>query len=200
MYTRLLIVTFTLIGLCAVLTFLPIHGEDEVYDNVLRLHVLANSDSDEDQALKLRVRDELLGVTEDIFADCKTREDAERLVRENMSLIQSTAQNAVSAAGYSYPVSITLGEEEYPTRNYENACFPAGEYMSLRVMIGEAEGQNWWCVLFPPMCVGAASQSDAYAEVGLTGEQYNIITETDKPTYKVRFKLLEAIDQAVNNS
>lgn len=200
MYKRLLIVTFTLIGLCTILTLLPIHGEDEIYDNVLRLHVLANSDSDEDQALKIRVRDELLEATEDIFADCKTREDAERLVRENMSLIRNTAQNAVSSAGYSYPVSIAFDEEEYPTRNYENACFPAGEYMSLRVMIGEAEGQNWWCVLFPPMCVGAASQSDTYAEVGLTGGQYNIITETDKPTYKVRFKLLEAIDQAVNNS
>ncbi len=200
MYKRLLIVTFTLIGLCTILTLLPIHGEDEIYDNVLRLHVLANSDSEEDQELKLRVRDELLGVTENIFADCKTREDAERLVRENMSLIQSTAEGAISAAGYSYPVSISLSEEEYPTRNYESACFPAGEYMSLRVMIGEAEGQNWWCVLFPPMCVGAASESDAYAQVGLTGEQYGIITETDNPKYKIRFKLLETIDRAVNNS
>ncbi|MBP3370792.1 MAG: stage II sporulation protein R [Clostridia bacterium] len=200
MYKRLLIVTFTLIGLCTLLTLMPIHGESAVYDNVLRLHVLANSDSEEDQQLKLCVRDGILEVTENIFSDCKSREEAERLVTENMSLIQSKAQSIVRDAGYSYPVSIALGKEEYPTKNYESACFPAGEYMSLRVMIGEAEGQNWWCVLFPPMCVGAASQSNSYVEVGLTGEQYNIITETDKPKYKIRFKLLEAIDGAVNNS
>ncbi len=198
MYKRLLIVTFTIICLCAVLTLLPIHGETGVYKNVLRLHVLANSDSEEDQELKLYVRDEILNVTGELFVDCQSRAEAEQMVIENMVLIQSTAEKAISEKGYDYPVSILLGEEEYPTKNYESACFPSGEYLSLRVMIGDADGENWWCVLFPPMCLGAASSSEAFAEVGFTGEQYNIITETDEPKYKIRFKLLESIEKAVN--
>ena len=86
--------------------------------------------------------------------------------------------------------------EEYPERSYDSVCFPSGEYLSLRVCIGEAEGQNWWCCLFPPLCLGASSVSskqaeDSFISVGLTPSQYKIITETDKPVYKIRFKLLE---------
>ena len=198
MYKRILIVTFAIIGLCAILTILPIHSEGQIYDNVLRLHVLANSDSEDDQALKLKVRDAILADTAHLFADCKTRDEASAAVSENLPLLQMSAERAISAAGYSYPVRIELGEEEYPTRNYESACFPAGEYLSLRVLIGEGEGQNWWCVLFPPLCVSAASESDGSVEVGLYGDQYAIVTETEDIKYKIRFKLLEAIEKAVN--
>jgi stage II sporulation protein R len=198
MYKRLLIVTFAIIALCAILTILPIHGESEIYDNVLRLHVIANSDSTEDQELKLLVRDEILRVSEDIFSNCKSRDQAQIKALENLDMIEQAAIRVIRENGYDYGVSIALSTEEYPTKNYESCCFPAGEYLSLRVMIGESEGQNWWCVLFPPMCVGAASSSEAYAEVGLTGEQYNIITQTDNPKYKVRFKLLESIEKAID--
>ena len=197
MYKRLLIVTFAIIALCAILTVLPIHGESEIYDSVLRLHVIANSDSAEDQELKLLVRDEILRLSQDIFSDCKTRDQAQRKAVENLELIEQAAMRVIRENGYGYDVNIALSTEEYPTKNYESCCFPAGEYLSLRVMIGEAKGQNWWCVLFPPMCVGAASSADAYAEVGLTGEQYNIITQTDDPKYKIRFKLLESIEKAI---
>ena len=197
MYKRLLIATITVLGLSIILSMLPIHGETEIYENVLRLHVLANSDGEEDQALKLAVRDEVLKETQELFADCKTREEAQEILTQNLGVIQRTAQDAVRSAGYSYSVTVELGEEEYPTRNYESCCFPAGEYISLRIKIGEAQGQNWWCVLFPPMCVGAATNDNAFAEVGLTGDQYNIITQTEKPKYKVRFKLLEAFEQTV---
>jgi stage II sporulation protein R len=112
--------------------------------------------------------------------------------------LQESAEWAVAEAGYSYPIRIELGKEEYPTKNYESACFPAGEYLSLRVLIGEGEGQNWWCVLFPPLCVSAASESDGSVEVGLYGDQYAIVTETEDIKYKIRFKLLEAIEKAVN--
>lgn len=198
MYKRLLIVTFAIIFLCVILTVLPIHGESEIYDSVLRLHVIANSDSEADQSLKLAVRDEILEVTSDLFLDCKSREEARSKAIENLTLLESAARKAILDRGYDYPVSISIGNEEYPTKNYESCCFPAGEYLSLRVMIGEAAGQNWWCVLFPPMCVGAASDSEAFAEVGLTGEQYNIITQTDDPKYKIRFKLLESIENAID--
>ena len=197
MYKRLLIVTFTIIGLCMVLSLLPIHGESEIYDNVLRLHVIANSDSDEDQELKLRVRDGILASTEHIFKNCKNREEAKSAVINNLEFIRASAQRTVDEAGYNYSVSVELGEEEYPTKNYESFCFPSGEYLSLRVKLGEAEGENWWCVLFPPMCLGAASQADAYVQSGLTNQQYQIITETKSPKYNVRFKLLEAIEKAI---
>ncbi|MBQ7376103.1 MAG: stage II sporulation protein R [Clostridia bacterium] len=198
MYKRILIVTFAIIGLCAILTILPIHSEGQIYDSVLRLHVLANSDSEEDQALKLSVRDAILADTAHLFADCKSRDEASAVVSENLPLLQMSAERAISEAGYSYPVRIELGEEEYPTKNYESACFPAGEYLSLRVLIGEGVGQNWWCVLFPPLCVSAASESDGSVEVGLYGDQYAIVTETKDIKYKIRFKLLEAIEKAVN--
>ena len=198
MYKRILIVTFAIIGLCTILTILPIHSEGQIYDSVLRLHVLANSDSEGDQALKLSVRDAILADTAHLFADCKSRDEASAVVRENLPLLQMSAERAIGEAGYSYPVRIELGEEEYPTKNYESACFPAGEYLSLRVLIGEGVGQNWWCVLFPPLCVSAASESDGSVEVGLYGDQYAIVTETEDIKYKIRFKLLEAIEKAVN--
>ena len=196
MYKRLLIVTFAIIGLCALLTILPIHSEEQIYDSVLRLHVLANSDSEDDQALKLKVRDAMLADTAHLFAYCKTRDEASAAVSENLPLLQKSAERAVAEAGYSYPVRIELGKEKYPTKNYESACFPSGEYLSLRVLIGEGEGQNWWCVLFPPLCVSAASESDGSVEVGLYGDQYAIVTETEDIKYKIRFKLLEAIEKA----
>ena len=196
MYKRLLTVTIVILGLAIIFSILPIHGESEIYESVLRLHVIANSDSEEDQALKLTIRDEVLKSTQELFADCKTRDEAQEILTQNLVLIQAVAEQTVEEHGYSYPVSVELGEEEYPTKNYESCCFPSGEYLSLQIKIGDADGQNWWCVLFPPMCVGAASKGNAFAEVGLTGDQYNIITQTENPKYKVRFKLLEAFENA----
>jgi stage II sporulation protein R len=199
MYKRILIATFTIICLYVLLGFLPIHSEAAIYDNVLRLHVLANSDSSEDQALKLEVRDRILEETATLFKDCKTKDEAREAVESNLDKIREIAEQTVREAGYEYGVSVSLGEEEYPTKNYEECCFPAGEYLSLRVMIGEAEGENWWCVLFPPLCIDAAGESrEVFAEVGLTDEQYSFITETDNPKYKVRFKLLEVIEGAMH--
>ncbi len=200
MYKRLLIFTFFLIGLTAVLGFLPIHGESEVYQNVVRLHVLANSDSEEDQDLKLRVRDAILEKTQLMLKGCTSKSQAQQIIEYNLPEIEATAKSTVNLAGYDYSVSVQLGNEEYPTKNYESCCFPSGEYLSLRVLIGSAEGQNWWCVLFPPMCLSAATDSsEAFAQVGLTGEQYNVITQTQNPKYKVRFKLLEAFESALKN-
>ena len=186
-----LCVIFLLIGL------LPVHGESGIYENALRLHVLANSDSAEDQALKLAVRDAVLELGAPLLSDCSTREEAEAVIRENIPLLEAAAKSVIAANGRSDAVSVTLGEEVYPTRSYDAFCFPAGRYLSLRVMIGEAEGQNWWCVLFPPMCLGAASEtSDADLPVGFTGEQYRVITESDRSTYQIRFRLLEVIEDA----
>lgn len=177
---------------------MPIHGEAAVYDSVLRLHVLANSDSEEDQALKLKVRDSILTASAPIMEGCETREDAIAAVNAAIPTLTAAANETIKNEGFDYPVSIELCEEDYPTKNYESFCFPSGSYLSLRVLIGEAEGQNWWCVLFPPLCLSAATEQneaeDAFIAVGLTDDQYKIITETDSPTYQVRFKILETIE------
>ena len=183
--------------LIAAFMILPIHGEAELYDNVIRLHVLANSDSEEDQALKLTVRDAVVKKTRALMKNADSREQAEEILQENLPAIEQTARNALRAVGAENTVSVALGQESYPTREYERLAFPAGEYLSLRVMIGEAEGQNWWCVLFPPLCLSAASvQSEQETELvclsaGLTSEQYRMIADTDQTKYKLRFKILE---------
>lgn len=198
---RKIFTILTLSVLCAlVLGLFPVSGEEKVYDSVVRLHVLANSDSEADQELKLKVRDRIIEVTKELFSRAQTKEDAERIARSALSFIEREAETVVEENGFTYPVSVELGQEEYPERDYEGLKFPAGEYLSLRVMIGDAEGQNWWCVLFPPICLRAASRKGddtekAFVEAGLTGEQYRIITESDEGRYKVKFKILEILKE-----
>lgn len=180
------------------LSFLPVHGEGAVYDTVVRLHVLANSDTEEDQALKLKVRDAILDVTAPLVENCTNQADAIEVLNAHLADLEAAASAVVEAEGYDYPVTVLLGEEDYPTRTYEACAFPAGTYVSLRICIGDAEGQNWWCCLFPPLCLSAATakedNEDAFIQVGLTKDQYGIITETGKTKYKVRFKILEVLE------
>ena len=108
------------------------------------------------------------------------------------------AEARLRERGAENAVEVTLGKEEYPERSYDGICFPSGEYLSLQVKIGEAEGKNWWCCLFPALCLGNAAVSDeeaegAFIEVGLTPPQYKIITETERPVYRIRFKILEIL-------
>lgn len=180
--------------------YLPVHGETAIYDSVIRLHVLANSDSEEDQARKLLVRDAILADSADALSAADNRDDTIATVEALIPHLTEVAENALRAAGCDDPVRITFTREHYPTRNYEAFCFPSGEYLSLRVLIGDAAGQNWWCVLFPPLCLGAATVSKSDAEeqfiaVGLSREQYGVITETEDKKYKLRFKFLETFEE-----
>ena len=190
-------IVILLIAMMAV-SFLPVHGEREIYDTVVRLHVLANSDTEADQALKLTVRDTVLTTASPYLEGCTTQAEAIDALTAHLSDLETAAAATITAEGYDYPVTVLLGEEDYPTRTYESCAFPAGTYVSLRVLIGEAEGQNWWCCLFPPLCLSAATakadNEDAFIQVGLTKDQYGIITETGKTKYKVRFKLLEVLE------
>ena len=183
----------------AAFAILPIHGESRVYDSVIRLHVIANSDNEGDQALKLSVRDAVLDTTSELLRDAKTRDEAEEILRNNLERIERVAKETVQKNGYRNAVSVSFGMEDYPTREYEELAFPAGEYLSLRVMIGEAEGQNWWCVLFPPLCLSAATDKkeaeECFLAAGLTEEQYRIITDSDNTKYKLRFKILEVVEE-----
>ena len=183
-----------------VICVIPIYGEDGVYDSVLRLHVLANSDGEEDQRLKLLVRDAILELCAPMLGECRSREQAQTVVTGLLGDIEKVAVETLRAAGCDRAVTVELGEEGYPERQYESLSFPAGRYLSLRVSIGDAKGQNWWCVLFPPICMSAATATveeaeDAFIAVGFTPEQYRIITETDEVTYRLKFKFLEVIEE-----
>ena len=197
---RFYVAIVVLLILMMALSFLPVHGERAIYDTVVRLHVLANSDSEEDQALKLKVRDGVLAAAAPYLEGCATQAEAVEALTAHMDELEAAAANVIAAEGYSYSVTVLLGEEDYPTRAYESCAFPAGTYVSLRVLIGSGEGQNWWCCLFPPLCLSAATakseadNEEAFIRVGLTKDQYGIITETGKTKYKVRFKLLEVLE------
>lgn len=180
-----------------VVAALPTEGEEGIYDSVIRLHVIAATDSREDQDLKLSVRDEILMTYSAALSDAESIEAAEGDVIGLCGDIQKTAEDVVRAAGYSYTVKVDYGEEEYPTREYGEYTFPAGHYRSLRVTIGEGEGQNWWCVLFPPLCLDIATDtapSDDALAVGLSPGEQAIITGGENGGYRVKLKTLELLE------
>ncbi len=195
---QILTILLALSLLTGILAILPIHSESNIYDKVLRLHVIANSDSDEDQALKLLVRDAILNKGKELLGNTSNKESAEQILSQNLEALRITAEQTVRENGYSYPVSISLGKEEYPTKNYESCAFPSGEYTSLQIFIGDASGKNWWCVLFPPLCLSAATNKESFTSVGITDSQYQIITDTKNPKYKIRFKILESFSEVLN--
>ncbi len=168
------------------LAALPVRGEEEIYSDVIRLHIIAASDTEEDQALKLAVRDAVLGVYGSALTSYPDRDSAAEAARELLPGIRSLAEQTLREAGCDKPVSVTLTEEEYPTRDYETFSLPAGRYLSLRVLIGEAEGHNWWCVLYPPLCLDTATKGEL-----LSDAEWGLLTENGGGHYQVRFKLLE---------
>ncbi len=178
--------------LFTLMSVLPVNGETEIYSDMIRLHVLANSDSEEDQALKLKVRDAVLLEAEKIKAG--NSNEAYIKTEESLELLETAAEAKIKDEGYDYTVSVVLGEEKYPEREYDGFVLPEGTYTSLRVLIGEAEGKNWWCVLYPPLCTAAASKrEEVFIAAGFTDEQYKAITESNKKTYKIKFKIAEII-------
>ena len=126
--------------------------QSEISNSVLRLHVLANSDSDEDQNLKYIVRDNLLSYMNSLCSNVSSKQEAINIANEHLSDFKNLAKQTIVENGYSYDVDVQLGNFEFPTKTYGDISLPAGYYDALRVTIGEAKGQNWWCVMFPPLC------------------------------------------------
>ena len=162
--------------------------QDALADKVVRLHVLANSDSPEDQALKLQVRDAVLEWAAEVLKQSANREGAEALLRQELPNLERLAEQEIRANGYTYAVTAELAAAEFPTREYEGFSLPAGEYLALRILIGEAAGQNWWCVVFPPLCTAASAETAAMA-AGFSEEEVKLITEEDG--YVLKFKAVE---------
>ena len=163
----------------------------ELSDRVIRLHVIANSDSGEDQALKLAVRDRVLEQAERLYPAKADLDTARTALEDGMSQLAAAGQKEVEAQGYDYPVTASITQCWFPTKEYDGFALPAGEYTALRVVIGEGKGQNWWCVVFPPLCTAAASDVPAVAlDAGLTDREVALITEADEG-YVLKFKSVE---------
>ena len=180
--------------IASIIYILPINGERELYDKVIRLHVIAASDSEEDQSLKLTVRDAILDSVTEYTKDCTDKEQAENIILSHVEDIKEKAELTLRESGSSLSVSVVLGQESYPTREYDSVRLPAGEYTSLRVMLGDAEGQNWWCVLFPPLCTSYASPKEELISAGFTPNEIKIITDSDSPKYVLKFRILEFLE------
>ncbi len=160
-----------------------------IREKVLRLHVIANSDSVSDQSLKYAVRDELLKDGESIFSGSETADEAQVRISQNILFLKETAEEVIAKEGYDYTVNIDIGRTYFPTREYGKVTLPAGYYNAVRVIIGEGKGKNWWCVMFPPMCLPAARKDSPELEDILTDEEISLVTEEGK--YELRFWFVE---------
>ena len=159
-------------------------------ENIVRLHVIANSDEAADQAQKLRVRDGVLACVSGLTADCETADDARKCIAAHLPEIAEAAQRVLAGSGYD--VTVSLGPETYGTRDYASFSLPAGTYPSLRVQIGEAAGKNWWCVVFPTLCTAATSdEAELQAAAGGFDEDEAAWITEEQPEYRLRFKTLE---------
>lgn len=186
-----------LLGLCAAMLWgaWSMQRQDALAQKMIRLHVIANSDSEADQALKLEVRDKVLDFTTTVLQRSADMEDAQVRLREELTRIETIARREIAAQGYDYPVTAQLASAEFPLKEYDGFSLPAGEYMALRLVIGEGEGRNWWCVVYPPLCTAAATDMPQTAiHAGLTDDDVSLITEEDTG-YVLKFRSVELWEQ-----
>lgn len=187
--------TSLLIALCAALCWgLWEQGRQrELSEQVIRLHVVAESDSDRDQATKLKVRDEVIRILEPVLKNEDSSSGAAEKIEELLPEIESAARAVAISSGSACGVTASLSKEGFPTRSYEGFALPAGQYLSLRVVLGEGQGRNWWCVVFPPLCAASAQEADEAFEMLSDGSAAMIVTENGG--YRVGFRILELFER-----
>ena len=192
----IVLVLFSIFVFVSALSYVNAVSED-IAESVFRLHVIANSDSQEDQNLKYKVRDKILEYMNEISIDCSSKDEVIALAKENQENFQDIAKKVIKENGYDYDVNVSIGNYEFPTKNYGDISLPAGNYDALRIEIGDAVGQNWWCVMFPPLCfVDVTSgvvpdESKETIKENLNDEEYNLISDTESPSIKFKFSLIE---------
>lgn len=183
-----------MVGLAvALLAGASLEGEhSQLAQRVIRLHVIANSDSAADQQLKLQVRDRVLDCAAALYEPEDDVQAAAQRLRGSLDLLEQVGEQTVREQGYAYPVQVTLGKHTFPTKRYTDFSLPAGEYTALRVVIGRGEGENWWCVAFPPLCLGSVTETvEQAAQAGhFTDGQVSLITG-ESQGYVFKFKAME---------
>ena len=180
---------------------------DDYKEKLIRFHVLANSDSDEDQALKLKVRDEVISYLQPKLENSKTIQQSEKIILSEESNLMDICKETIKENGYDYDVSINLGYSKFPTKQYSSVVLPAGEYKSLKIIIGEGQGRNWWCVMFPPLCFVDEQnnvidkETDKKLKEVLTDEEYKLIVEKDNKKIndlQIKFKIVEIVQKILD--
>ena len=194
-WNELEIALLVLLAVCLLTGAMSLRNQDVLQQKMIRLHVVANSDSDRDQTLKLQVRDKVLAFTEQTMRASDSREEANNALREALPQIKSMAEDILRENDCSDSVEARLELAEFPLKAYDGFRLPAGEYMALRVLIGEAAGQNWWCVVYPPLCMAAASDvRETGIACGMEQEELSLMQEENE-AYQVKFRFMELWEQ-----
>lgn len=210
---RLSILILSLITIISIMT-ISISGEvkkisaasEDYKDKLIRFHVIANSDSEEDQNLKLKVRDAIINYLQPKLLESESIEESELIIKKEYDELEKISKNIILENGYDYDVKVGIDYSKFPTKQYSNVVPPAGEYKALRIIIGEGKGKNWWCVMFPPLCfvdeqkgIIDKDTDDKLREV-LTEEEYELISQkTSKQVDRVqiKFKIVEIIQDII---
>lgn len=212
---RLIILVLSLIAVISLMT-ITISGEvnninslsENYKDKLIRFHVIANSDSDEDQELKLKVRDAVIEYLQPKLLKSKSISQSEEIIKNEYDKIERISENIIKENGYTYDIKVGIEYSNFPTKQYSSVVLPAGEYKALKIVIGEGTGKNWWCVMFPPLCFideenGVIDKdTDEKLKEVLTEEEYNLITHKTKEEVsrvEVKFKIAEIIDSILKN-
>lgn len=178
-------------GACSVGAFA--YNCSRVRSDVLRMHVIANSDCSADQQLKLMVRDAVLERGAQLFDGTVTADEARRKIEPHKAELEAAAREVIERAGYDYPVSVNVVNEYFATRCYGSLTMPAGRYTAVKVVIGEGEGHNWWCVMFPPLCLPAAQDRGGNLDAFFDDGELKVVESSGR--YEPRFKIVEIIEK-----
>ncbi|MGL4570284.1 MAG: stage II sporulation protein R [Clostridium sp.] len=203
-YVIIIVLTSILLGGC---TSNPEEGNKEVTydyesvkDELIRFHVIANSDDKNDQDLKLKVRDEVIKYLEPLLKNSKSIDESRKIIKENNNKVISIAKKVVKDNGYSYTVQTELSRENFPEKIYGNIVLPQGEYEAYRILIGDASGQNWWCVMFPPLCFvdvtkGAVAYNETESRMDEIATEKQSDDEVEEEEYVLKFKIFDVIKE-----
>lgn len=208
---RVIILILSLIGIISVMT-ITISGEvkkvdsisDDYKNKLIRFHVIANSDTDEDQELKLKVRDAVIAYLQPKLIESTSIAQSEEIIKNEYDELGKISKNIICENGYNYDVKVGIKNSTFPTKQYSSVILPAGEYKALKIVIGKGQGKNWWCVMFPPLCfVDEANgvidkATDKKLKEVLTEDEYKLITQKtqkDMNKMKVKFKVVEILDK-----
>lgn len=184
--------------LCFVISIVSFNNKSEsIRNEVFRMHIIADSDSKEDQLLKLKVRDEVLKFADEYLKNSENKDQAEQIIRNNKNEIVTRALKVINENGYNYSVEVKIGKCFFPTKTYNNSVtLPAGEYDAVNIIIGEGKGHNWWCVMFPPMCLPCADAENEIKDY-LDSDEQKLVKS--KPNLEPRFKIVEIIEKFKEN-
>lgn len=194
--TMLYIIAISLIlTISSIITYAK-SAKSEISENILRLHIIANSNSEYDQALKIKVRDEIVKQASSLFSNSLSIEETKEIAKSNLDLFEEIALNTLKSENCSDTVHAEIGNFSFPTKSYGSVVLPSGSYDAVRIVIGEGKGENWWCVMYPPLClvdgvVEMKPESKAYLKENLSEEEFSLITESEAPEFEIKFKLLE---------